>query len=708
MKKPGISTVKVNEVNGVDSTISDKDLVELAGYHAYRSFDVDETITVNGRNYTVVNTKYNQKSGLDALTVQNYETGEYTVVYVGTNPSQKQDLLTDFQLMSDLTPAQIADARAYFNEMDKKYQRAGGIKSMSGNSLGGALVGSVAIEHPDVKAVTLNPALLPAGMMEPDMEYSHITNYFSSYDPLTKGLSGLDLHSRIPGHQYEIFNGIPVPAFEHLGTNHTGYLRKDDGSQSYKIGMPGQPGAGEIFIDADAHIVTSLWTGSPLYGGNTDYIEINKENLMLLAERIDSQVKARVATANDYLANSAEIIDDEGIRLYQRISMLQQIFEDSFENSIGDPIFIGITSAGSRLKGEIDDLISLLERAEGSCRSLNSVLNSPPAELMEHVFNVDVSVEGLFGKARNQLCEMRDEVDGLSRMLGNVISDLIPDLFKGGTDLWYDAVVGELRAHFDIINGNKDKLVEHIEQFKTQVNGTADSFESRDHSIGESIRAGAEAADEAGPVPKTTSFVLEESPYLKVGMRIKEVQLDLAFTAFTGFAYSKVFPFIVALKTLTELIELTLEGISSAIKGAAYLGVNHTLPGKLISMFTDFDDKITAYVHNTLKPLDEMAAAVEGIRDGAERLMIQFPTLVSNFRPYLDQAIFNATSYANVQLYNLAAFAILREMEMTFSDVVTQLGQNKANAIEALCDVSQKVTSNMGILGEQVDRGTMN
>lgn len=88
--------------------------------------------------------------------------------------------------------------------------------------------------------------------------------------------------------------------------------------------------------------------------------------------------------------------------------------------------------------------------------------------------------------------------------------------------------------------------------------------------------------------------------------------------------------------------------------------------------------------------------------------MFQFPSLVSNFRPYLDQAIFNATSYANVQLYNLSAFAILREMEMTFTDVVTQLGQNKANAIEALCDVSQKVNSNMGILGEQVDRGTMN
>ncbi|MDR0140345.1 hypothetical protein RFW18_21635 [Metabacillus idriensis] len=45
MKKPGILTVKVNEVNGVDSTISDKDLVELAGYEAL--CDVSQKVTFN-------------------------------------------------------------------------------------------------------------------------------------------------------------------------------------------------------------------------------------------------------------------------------------------------------------------------------------------------------------------------------------------------------------------------------------------------------------------------------------------------------------------------------------------------------------------------------------------------------------------------------------------------------------------------------------
>lgn len=692
----------------ISTTTDDKDLVELAGYHAYLNYKVNNKVNVNGNNYLVIDKVDNPVTGLNALTVVNMENKEISVVYVGTDPGQKQDILTDIQLMSDLTTAQIADARNYFNEMDKKYQSAGGIKSISGNSLGGALVGSVATQHPDVKAVTLNPALLPDGMMDPAKKYDNITNYFSSYDALTKGLSALNLHTRIPGHQYEIFNGIPVPSFGHIGTNHTGYLKNDDGSQSYKIGIPGQPGAGEIFIDADAHIVTSLWTGSPLYGGNTEYIEINKENLLLLAERLESHVKARLDTANLYLAHSVDIVEDEGSRLYERITKLQEIFEESFENLIGNPPFAGITASGSLLKGEIDDLISLLDLAESCCRSLNSVLNSPPAELVEHLFKIDVSVEGLFGEARNQLYEMKAEVDGLSKVLSNMISELIPELFKGGTDLWYDAVVGELRAHYGIINGNKDKLINQIFEFKTQIEGTASSFESRDHSIWGSIRSGTDIPDAAGPVQKTTALVLEESPYLKVRMRIKEVQLDLAFNTFTGFAYTQLFPCLVALEALTVIVEATLESISSAIKGAAHLGMNYTLPGKLIGMFTDFDDKITAFVHDALKPLDDMAATIEGIREGAGRLIIQFPSLLANFRPYLDQAIFNTTSYANVQLYNLAAFSILREMEMTFTDVVTQLGQNKANAIDTLCEVSEKVTANMGILGEQVDRGTIN
>lgn len=38
---------------------SDKDLMELAGYHAYMNYDVRTKLKINDSNYTVLNTKNN-------------------------------------------------------------------------------------------------------------------------------------------------------------------------------------------------------------------------------------------------------------------------------------------------------------------------------------------------------------------------------------------------------------------------------------------------------------------------------------------------------------------------------------------------------------------------------------------------------------------------------------------------------------------------
>ncbi|MDQ0233474.1 hypothetical protein [Metabacillus malikii] len=149
-------TLKNKElVRKVDFTL-DTDLVELAGYHAYLYPDEETIITVNSKQFVVVNTIFEHETGLDALTVQNLISNEYTIIYVGTDieaVNGMQDLITDVQLLSKLTPEQIKAARKYFNNMEKEY---GEISSITGNSLGGGLTNSVAVEHPDVKAVTLS------------------------------------------------------------------------------------------------------------------------------------------------------------------------------------------------------------------------------------------------------------------------------------------------------------------------------------------------------------------------------------------------------------------------------------------------------------------------------------------------------------------------------------------------------------------------
>ncbi|MDM5228246.1 hypothetical protein QUF73_19155 [Cytobacillus sp. NJ13] len=704
-----MTTIKGSpNINKEVSINNDKDLVELAGYHAYTYPLVESRIEVNDNAYKVINTHYQDPTGLDAMTVVNVETKEISIIYVGTDAHGKygnQDILTDAQLLSDLTPAQLAAARNYYTEMNNEFKQVGGVQSIAGNSLGGGLVGAVAIENPEVKAVTLNPALLPEGMMDPDKTYDNITNYFSSYDVLTQTLIALDLHGRIPGKQYEIFNGIPE--FSKLATNHTGYLRNEDGTQFYVIGEVGKPGYGKIYVDADAHIVSSIWTGVPLYGGHSDRIEINKENLDLLASSLQNHVTERLNLAHEYLGNSVAIVEDEGNRFYERLNRLQNTFEDLFENIISEPLFLGITAIRNRLTAEIDHLISLLNIAESHSKSLNYILNSPPAELLEHIFRTNVSVESLFAELRNHLYELRSDIQNISRSIINIVSDKIPELFRGGKDAWYDAIVGELNAHYGIVNGNRGKLLSHISEFQKQVQDVAANFQMRDQSLGQSIESKSTHSDSIS-VQGTNTYKLEDSPYMELRMKIKEFQMDTAYTAFTASTQALLFPLLEKGQLLTFAIESTLEILSNSIKGAANFALSYTIPGKLISLFSDFDDKIRNSIANALEPLDELAATIEGVRKGLGRLIVEYPTLLNNFRPYVETAIFDNSGYFNVHLYNLASIAILREMEMLFDDVVYQLGNHKAEAIEALCEVSKKVKSNMGILYEQVDRGTIN
>ncbi|WP_374055071.1 SA1320 family protein [Rossellomorea sp. FM04394] len=700
------SVNNVNQVN-VNTETTDRDLVELAGLHAYSEINRFDIIKVNGKAFKVLDVNFLDDTGLDAFTVRNESTKEITIVYVGTDAAAengKQDLLTDVQLLSDQTLPQLEASAEYLNRIQKEYINEGGVSSVTGNSLGGPLANYAVKNRPDIKSVTLNPALFPKGVIDPNKTYDNITNYFTNYDVLTGTLIALNLDSRIPGKRYDISTGIPVigEKFSILTNNHTGYNDKG----TYKIGQPGDPGYGEIHDEADAHIMTSIWTGEPLYGGHSDRIEINRENLNLLAEALAGDVTTRLGYAQDYLTNSQEIAQHEGDRYSERLSRLQMIFEDSFENLIGNPLFIGITTTGHRLTSEIDHLISLLNMAENASRSLNGVLNSPPVELVEHLFNRSVSVESIFGQARNQLLEFKQEITSLTGFLQNILHKEIPELFSGGKETLEDLLVNEMLSHYEIIKANSVKMNSHIAEFQSQVEKLGENFGERDSSLSASISGGASVQHEV-VMPKKNDYVLETSSHMLIGMKVKEIYLDGSFEAFKLISHRFLLPLLGGLTGLAFAIESTLEVISAQIKGAMNIALSGTVPGKLISIFSDFDDKIRSYVCSALEPIDELAATIEGLRDGLTRLTIGFPALLDSFRPYIDSAIFDKTNYSNIHIYNVSAMAIHEEMEMLFDDIVHQLSQHKGNSIQALCEISQRVKDNMIQLRQQVDRVTL-
>ncbi|MBO1910884.1 hypothetical protein J4G37_39585, partial [Microvirga sp. 3-52] len=81
--------------------MNDIDLVELAGFHAYRIVVESRFIPVNGKKFEVINVIKDSETGLDAFTVQNTITKDYTVVYVGTDTGSIVDIKTDLKLLRD-------------------------------------------------------------------------------------------------------------------------------------------------------------------------------------------------------------------------------------------------------------------------------------------------------------------------------------------------------------------------------------------------------------------------------------------------------------------------------------------------------------------------------------------------------------------------------------------------------------------------------
>jgi hypothetical protein len=183
------------EDSDVNQNIIDTELVEIAGLHAYREMNRRDSFFINGKRFKVIHVIKDSETGLDAFTVQNTITKDYTIVYVGTDPKSIEDIKTDLKLLRDTPPAQLEKGLEYFDNMVGEY---GPISSVSGNSLGGGVANYVAVERPEVKAVTLNPAPLPSGAVDPNATYDNMTNYVSQYDVLTLGMGALGYGNRIP------------------------------------------------------------------------------------------------------------------------------------------------------------------------------------------------------------------------------------------------------------------------------------------------------------------------------------------------------------------------------------------------------------------------------------------------------------------------------------------------------------------------------
>ncbi|UTE71810.1 hypothetical protein M1I95_16265 [Rossellomorea marisflavi] len=673
-------------------TTTDPVLVELAGSASYKDPAKDDYFKVNEIEFYVLDTRYEDPTGLDAMTVQNTETGEISIIYQGTQKDKKhgdKDLLTDAQLTTGMpTIAQLEASKEYYMEMDKKF----GVSSVAGNSLGGPLAFSALTVDPDLRCVTINPAPTPKGYLDPDETYSNAINFYSQYDPLTSLTKALGI-DRVPGKVVEIESGMAEGS--RLGPNHTGF------GENEEIEVRG------ITINgaADEHIVSSIWTGETLTGDSSTRIEIDFENIEQLSSGLED-VKGDFKLAKDCMDKSEEVVLEEGSIFTMRLETMKSTFNDMIEEAITEPSLKGISRAQSLISNEVNNWISKLDSAEQHFLSLNGILNSPPVELVEHIINVDISVESLFQEARDNLNKVFNEVSSLSEGFTRINDVVIPFLLSEAQNKVDDFLVNEMKDHYTIMNSNSVKVNDQLKEFKKSVDHFKTELKNRDITSAISIRNQANAIKDIVKMPTSNDFLLKESDHLLLGMKVKEMILESSFTHLSTVTHVLIGVPIAALAGIVGMIEGAVKGISEAIKKVFRFSHAFTLPASLFPQFQDLEQKITTLARQITRPMDDLGSLLGGVRDSLFRLSIFLPIVVREFKPYLDDAIFTKINYADINSLNLAAKTQLKELKILFTDISFQLSDHKAKSIEALGGRSDMILQNLDKLTEQVKRVT--
>ncbi|MCY8347773.1 hypothetical protein MOC74_20225 [Bacillus haynesii] len=181
-------------------------------------------------------------------------------------------------------------------------------------------------------------------------------------------------------------------------------------------------------------------------------------------------------------------------------------------------------------------------------------------------------------------------------------------------------------------------------------------------------------------------------------MKLKDRHVNSSVATMAGSLNASLVPVANILFDTLLALELSLEAASASIKGSANLLLCLALPGKLFGMFSDWDEKIKGAIDRAVKPLDEIAATVEGVRKAVGNLIAFLPNFIHKFKPYIDNAIFEQVHFNYINIYNTAAASILEETELLFQDIVFQLSNQKAKSITALCDASKDILNNIKLL----------
>ncbi|EUJ42317.1 SA1320 family protein, partial [Listeria fleischmannii] len=499
---------------------------------------------------------------------------------------------------------------------------------------------------------------------------------------LTLGERSAGYLSRLPGKNVIVNNNMPLYAT--LVSNHTGY--------SDPIKIDGE----DVLIDADAYLPVGVWSGAVLTGGKGHKIDVNPENMKILAEAMVSKMKGQMTTAQSHVDHAVDIVEREGAKLDDRKETLTASFDDLLgQDALGK--IMTFTSQYELVRDEIEKINPVGVKALDALQRIRStpVISDIFDFISTHsflgAFSLLMDLPLLVGDTLMKLDNLILQVNALKKQA-------IPKLFQGiDNEFFDDGMVAELKAHYKIIDENKEVVTHQIVTFGTQVTYVSTELEKADKLL-----TATQQMERVAAPPATSDFTLQKSKALQDGMGKKQKLLDDNFRKFRDAATSSLDPLITSLGSTLNQLNSTV-GEAYTIVKAVRSGLDYVkVP------FTDIDDNMRAGLDAFIEFAEPYQVMVESLIQATRSLRGGgLSAVLEAYRPYIDTALFEGTQFQNVIALNKVSVNIYESAKMVFEDIKYQLSDNKAVAVEALDKLADKVVINLAILLDQLKRGSI-
>ncbi len=654
-------------------TADHSDLMDLASRYAYR--DPEKMITgtvLEGGVYEVVHQIHDSSTGLDAYTFENTETHELTIAYVGT--AGGTDVLQDAQLVPPMTPAQYRAAEQYYKDVSND-PALGPVTSVCGNSLGGGLAAYVGAQHPDVEAVTVNPAPVPDEYANADAPNVH--NYILTTDVLHRAVMLGGLQNRIIG-SVTMVAGTPL-GFATITENHVGSDR-EDGPYNASMAVP--------FSLFHPNTVVRPGAGGVASGGFGGKIQVTAEGLIGIAEALERQLSDLEAVMTDGFDQVTSNLNKEKQERHLRSDAFKSMFANWLHVTVSP-----VTVLASNCETEINSFVRDLDRF------------MPPGPMQWVWDQCDGAISGAINSAIGAL----DDLVGIScRAAAETAWAAQEILFMTGID----DIISELLDQQQQLDANFDIATERWMTVAQQTRTVQAALAEQDAAMAGAVAAGTCPPDAVTvsppPWPGGVVTPLHSSASKQVKEWITNKREEIAGAVIGGVVAALASAFVTPVRDLLTTVIGALGAIEAALGSAVSLaaGVVDAASYNPLSYVTGTHDDLQRFADQIRDARDDFQETCSEWRGKLGKFVTtldHLPIVILGLAPEVAKGLLSNDAIDSVYNSYAKCRNLAERSEIAFAEVAYQYQDHTSLAIDAIGDRSAEVQSDLAIVSSSLN-----